>query len=166
VAILAIQTSSSSIDQGKSALFLWDPTNVNTFYRGPIPLPDPLATSLMNNNGRLYIWSGNAVSGCRLSEYIGGDSISEIAFIEDGHPPLAGACEANGPRIMWGQGLSDLGSYACVMAYGSKNGKLNKALHNIAKSSSTGSVAICTALKSVQQGSVTSKLLIGWGDQG
>jgi hypothetical protein len=161
VAILAIQTSSSSLDQGKSALFLWDPTNTLTFYRGPIYLPDPLATSLVNANGRLYIWSGNAVAGVRLSEYIGGDSISEIAFLEDGLPPLAGACEVVGNRIVWGQTVSIPETAVSVMAYGSKNARLPKSIHNIARA--TSATGLVTALKSVQQGSATQKLVIGSG---
>lgn len=164
VAILAIQTSSASLDQGKSALFLWDTTNTSTFYRGPIYLPDPLATSLMNVNGRLYIWSGNAVAGVRISEYIGGDSVSEIAFLEDGLPPMAGACDANGGRIVWGQTVSVPETAVTVMAYGSKNNRLPKAIHNIARATSAGANGICTALKYVQQGSSTQKLVIGSGD--
>jgi len=161
VAILAIQTSSSSIDQGKSALFLWDPTNTLTFYRGPIYLPDPLATSLANANGRLYIWSGNAVAGVRLSEYIGGDSVSEIAFLEDGLPPLAGCCDVNGSRIVWGQTVSIPETAVSVMSYGSKNSRLPKSIHNIARATSAS--GLCTALKYVQQGSSVQKLVIGSG---
>lgn len=161
VAILAIQTSSSSLDQGKAALFLWDPTNTLTFYRGPIYLPDPLATSLLNANGRLYMWSGNAVAGVRLSEYIGGDSVSEIAFLEDGLPPFAGSCDVSGGRLCWGQTVSIPETAVGVMAYGSKNSRLTKAIHNIARATSAS--GLCTALKYVEQGSSTQKLVIGSG---
>jgi len=164
VAILAIQTSSNTVDQGKSALFLWDPTNTATFYRGPIFLPDPLATSMMNVNGRLYIWSGNAVAGCRLSEYIGGDSVSEIAFMEDGFPPFAGAVDSIGGRLVWGQTVSTPKSAVVVMAYGSKNSRLPKAIHCIARATSAGTSGRCTALKAVQQGGLTQQLILGSGD--
>ncbi|MDH4127307.1 MAG: hypothetical protein OEV44_01035 [Spirochaetota bacterium] len=161
VAILAIQTSSSSLDQGKAALFLWDPTNTLTFYRGPIYLPDPIATSLVNANGRLYIWSGNAVAGVRLSEYIGGDSISEIAFSADGLPPLAGACDVSGSRIAWGQTVSIPETAVTVMSYGSKNNQLPKGIHNIARA--TSATGACTALKYVEHGASTQKMVIGSG---
>ena len=164
VAILAIQTTSAAVDQGKAALFLWDPTNVNTFYAGPIYLPDPLGTSLMNVNGHLYIWSGNSVGGCRLSEYLGGNSISEIAFIEDGKPPMAGACESDGGRILWGMTVADPEAATCVMAYGSKSNRLAKALHNIIRTTSAGANGICTAIKMVQQGDLTTKIVVGSGD--
>jgi len=118
----------------------------------------------MNINGRLYIWSGNSVSGCRISEYIGGDTISEIAFFEDGFPPFAGACDANGGRISWGVTTSIPEPSVSVMAYGSKNNALKKSLHNIARSTSTGANGVCTALKYVQQGSTTPKMIIGSGD--
>jgi hypothetical protein len=164
LAILAIQTSSSSIEQGKSALFIWETTNTDTFYRGPIYLPDPLATSLVNRNGRLYIFSGNAVAGVRLSEYIGGDTISEIAYIEDGLPPMAGACDFTGGRIAWGHTVSTPETAVTVMSYGSNNNQLPKAIHNIARATSSGSNGICTALKYVQQGNSTQKIVIGSGD--
>ena len=164
VAILAIQASSSVLEQGKAALFIWDPTNVNTFYRGPIYLPDTIATSLMNVNGRLYIWSGNAVSGCRLSEYIGGDSISEIAFIEDGQPPMAGSVDSCGGRLVWPITTSVPEASVSVLGYGSKNDKLKKVIHCVARSTSAGTNGICTALKAVQQGAVTQRLVIGSGD--
>ena len=166
VAILAIQVSSSTLEQGKAALFIWDPTNTNTFYRGPIYLPDTLGTALMNVNGRLYIWSGNAVAGCRLSEYIGGDSISEIAFIEDGQPPMAGAVDSCGGRLVWPITTTVPEASVSILGYGSKNDKLKKVIHNIARTTSTGSSGICTALKAVQQGSSTQKLVLGWGDLG
>jgi len=164
VAILAIQTSSSTLEQGKAALFIWDPTNTNTFYRGPIYLPDTLATALMNVNGRLYIWSGNAVAGCRLSEYIGGDSISEIAFIEDGQPPMAGATDACGGRLIWPISTSTPEASVSVLGYGSKNNNLPKVIHNIARTTSAGTSGICTALKAVQQGAATQQIVIGSGD--
>ena len=164
IAMIAIQTSSSAIDQGKSALFLWETTNVNTFYRGPIYLPDPIATSLMNINGRLYIWSGDTVKGVRLSEYIGGSTVSEICFYEDGQPPFAGACDARGGRIAWWVNTSYPNSTASVLGFGSKNDRLQKDLHNIAKTSSAGANGLCSALKYVQQGSDTQKLILGWRD--
>ena len=164
IAILAVQGTSATIEQGKAALFIWETTNTDTFYRGPIFLPDPLATSLMNVNGRLYIWSGNAVAGCRLSEYIGGDMISEVAFIEDGIPPMAGACDANGGRIAWANKTTTPEASVSVLGFGSKSSKIKKAVHNIARTTSAGANGICTSLKYVQQGSTTTKMILGWGD--
>lgn len=161
LAILAMQTSSDSIDQGKSALFIWETTNTDTFYRGPIFLPDPIGSALLNKNGRLFIWTGNTVAGCRLSEYIGGDSVSEVAFVEDGFPPFAGAVDAIGGRIVWGQTVSTPETAVTVMSYGSKNNRLPKNIHNIARA--TSATGLCTALKYVQQGSSKQQLVIGSG---
>lgn len=162
--VLAIQATSASINQGNAALFFWDPTNIDSFYR-QVPLPDPLGTALKNVNGVLKIWSGNAVSGCRVSRYIGGETVSDETYVEDGVPPFAGAVDALGSRIIWGGYTTYPTATASVMAYGSKNDILPKGVNNIAKSASTGASQIVTAAKYVQQASnVQPRLVVGWGD--
>lgn len=162
--ISAIQTTDSTINQGKAALFFWDPTNTVSFYR-QLPLPDPLATALLNVNGILYIWSGNASNGVRLSRYIGGDTISEVVYVEEGVPPLAGAVDALGSRIVWGGMTTYPENSASVLAYGSKNDLLPKGIQNIARSTSTGSTQNVNSLKYVQQASnISPRLILGWGD--
>lgn len=164
VVIAAIQTTDSTINQGKAALFFWDPTNTDTFYR-QVTLPDPLVTALLNVNGILYMWSGNAVNGVRLSRYIGGETISEVAYQEEGVPPLAGAVDALGSRLVWGNFSTYPESSASVMAYGSKVDALPKGLHNIVRSTSAGATQNVNSLKYVQQASnIAPRLIVGWGD--
>lgn len=162
--IAAIQTTDSTVNQGKSALFFWDPTNTDTFYR-QVALPDPLVTALLNVNGILYCWSGNASNGVRLSEYIGGETIREVAYQEEGVPPLAGAVDALGSRLVWGSMTTYPESSASVFAFGSKNDLLPKGLNNIIRSTSAGATQNVTAIKYVQQASnVTPRMIVGWSD--
>lgn len=162
--IAAIRTTDSTVNQGPAALFFWDPTNTDTFYR-QVSLPDPLVTALLNVNGILYIWTGNSVSGVRLSRYIGGETISEVVYQEDGTPPFAGAVDAVGSRLVWGSYGVYPESFAGVNAYGSKNDALPKGMHNIMRTSTTGTTPTVTAVKFVQQSSnIAPKMIVGWGD--
>jgi len=165
IAILAVQTIDTTIDQGKAALFLWDPTNVDSFYAGPIYLPDPLATAILNDNGILKVFSGNASSGVRISKYIGGQSFQEIVYHEEGTPPFPGAVDSRGSRLVWGGWTTYPSTSACVWAYGSKNDSLPKGIHNIIKTSSSGATPNVTACKFVQQASnKTPQMVVGWRD--
>lgn len=170
VVIVAIQTSDSTINQGKAALFFWDPTDTVSFYRGPVYLPDPLATALLSVNGILRIFSGNAVSGTRVSKYIGGETISDRAldteFIEDSLPPFAGAVDAFGGRGVWGGFTTYPETSACVWALGSKDGKIPMGLHNIVRTNSASSTnQNATAVKYVQQAdNKNPRVVVGWND--
>jgi len=98
--ISAIRTTDSTVNQGSGALFFWD-TIASSFYR-QVPIPDPLVTAMKYLNWDLYIWSGNAVNGVRLSVYAGGQTVSQVAFLEEGTPPMAGAVDALGSKIVFG----------------------------------------------------------------
>jgi hypothetical protein len=165
IAVLAIQSTDSTVNQGNAALFLWDPTNTDSFYRGPVYLADPLATALQYVNGALHIWSCNAQNGVRLSVYVGGDSVRDIDFLEEGAPPFAGAVTALGNRVIWGGYTSYPETTASVFARGSKNAKLPSGIHNIIRTASAGANPNVTALKVVQQASsVTPRAIVAWRD--
>ena len=162
--ILAIQTTDGTINQGNAALFFWNPTDVNTFYNF-VPLPDPIGTALINNNGALYIFTGNSVNGIRLSQFTSGQTTNEIAYIEEGTPPLCGAVDNFGSRFVWANWTTYPANSVSVMAYGSKKSSIVTGLHNIARCTSSGATGLITSLKFVQQDSnITPKLVIGWGD--
>lgn len=163
--IAAIPGTDSTINQGKAALFFWDPTNTDTFYR-QVDLPDPLVTALENVNGILKIWSGNASSGVRVSRYIGGETVLEDVYIEDGVPPFAGAVDALGGRLVWGSYITYPTSAASVIAFGSKNDSLPKGIHNVVRATSANTTnQVVTAVKYVQQASsVQPKMIVGWSD--
>jgi len=163
--IAGIYTTDSTINQGKSAFILWDPTDTVSFFLGPVSLPDPLCTALLNVGGIIYIWTGNAVNGVRLSTYTGGTSVQDVIYQEEGLPPFAGAVDALGNRIVWGGFTTIINSAgtsgtSCVWAYGSKDSRLPAGLQNIMTSSATGATPNTTALKYIQQDSnVTPKVV-------
>lgn len=161
--IAAIRTTDSTINQGVGSLFFWDTTS-SSFYR-EVPIPDPLVTALKFSNGILYIWSGNAVNGVRISAYLGGQTIRQVAFLEEGTPPMAGAVDVIGNKVVFGGWTSYPTATASVFAYGSKNESLPKSLHCIARSTSTGTTQSVTSLRYVQQSSnIIPQLVVGWGN--
>lgn len=163
IAVIAIQTTDTTINQGRAAMFLWNTTD-SSFYKQSF-LPDPIATAIINDNGTLKIWCGNAVSGTRLVYYAGGDSFPDLAFDEEGTPPIAGAVEINGGRVMWGSWTTYPATTASVKAYGSKNSRLPKGVHNIFRTTSAGSTPTVTAIKLAQQtDNKTPQILVAWSD--
>lgn len=163
VLITGIYTVDTTTNQGKSAFVLWDPTDVTSFYLGPVYLPDPLCTATLSSNGTTYIWTGNAQNGVRLSRYLGGQTVEEIIYLEEGLPPVASGVDVLGNRIVWGGFSTNLGDTGCVWAWGSKDNRLPDGLHNVAIISTTASTQMVSSIKYVQQSSnVTPKLVIAW----
>ena len=158
--------SSTTIVQGKGSFVIWDPTNTVSFFLGPVPLEDPLATAAQNVNGVVHIWSGNGVNGVRLSKYIGGESTVDVCFLEEGLPPFPSAVDTIGNRIVWGGFTTYPTAAAVAWAYGSKNEQLPTGVHCISRAtSSNSSNQNVTAVKYVQQGSnIQPKLVLGWHD--
>lgn len=170
IALLANRTTNSNITQGNPALFFWETTDTDSFYRGPVPLPDSLGTALVNINGELKIFTGNAQGGVRISKYIGGDLISDRAtdteFLEDSLPPFSGAKDAFGSRLVFGGFTTYPENSASVWALGSKRGKLPTTLHNIIRTTSTQPTnQIVSSLKFIEQTSAAApKVVVGWRD--
>lgn len=164
LAILAIQVTSNSVNQGKAAVFFWETTNVDSFYKR-VDLVDPIATALFNHAGELYAFSGNGVNGVRCSKFNGDKAFDEEFFLEEGTPPLAGAVDSVGSRISFGGWTTYPENSACVYSYGSKMSNFLKGLHVPVRSTSTGANQIVTSLKYVQQSSsVKPQIVVGWGD--
>lgn len=160
--------NSGTFQQGKGYLFFWDTINrpgvVGGWYRA-VPLPDPTVTALLNSNGKLHIFSGNNNAGVRVSTYTGDYTTDQIAFFEEGNPPPAGAVDAIGDRIIWGATTTYPSASASVYAYGYKNSKMPKALHNIIKTTSVGTNPKITALKYTQLASfIVPRAVVGWTD--
>lgn len=167
LAILAIQTSNTSLDQGKAALFLWD-TFSDTFFE-QVPLSDGIATALINANGSLYFFAGkiSATGGHTLYKYLGGKQYDSVVVVPEGHPPMQGAVDSIGNRIVWGSFVTYPNNSACVWAYGSKDGELPMGLQNIAtsKASASSTDGLITCLKQVEQNNIAlTKLVLGWRD--
>jgi hypothetical protein len=164
LAIAATQTTSTSITQGRSAIFFWD--TISPSFERIVPIPDPLCTALSYQNGVLYGLSGSTSGGVRLFRYLGGDSIQTITYLGEGHPPMQGAVDAIGNRIIWGGFVTNPANSAGLFAYGSKSDLFPRGLHNIAKSSltATSSNGLISVVKNVQQGSAFPKFIMGGTD--
>ena len=163
--ILGIYTTNTVINQGKAAFVIWDPTDTTSFKLGPVFLSDPLATALLNVGGVMHVWTGNSVNGVRLSRYLGGEIVKDIVYQEEGMPPLAGAVDALGNRIVWGGFSTNPAAGGVVYAFGSKDARLPQGLHNIVKTTAATTTPIVTALKYIQQNSnITPKLVPAWTD--
>jgi len=163
--ILGNYSSDGTVNQGKSAFVVWNPTNTVSFSEGPIFLADPLATALLNVNGVLYIWSGNGQNGFRLSRYQGGESVRDIALFEEGFPPFSQAVDAIGNKVIWGGTTTTPATSACVWSWMSKDSRLPSGIHNIMKTTSAGATPVVSALKVVQQSSnIQPKAIVAWND--
>lgn len=134
--ILAMQTTHANVNQGNAALFFWD-TFSDTFYR-QIPLFDPLATSLINNNGILRIFTGMSGGGVRCSKYIGGSSVETEFIFEEGIPPFAGAVEGMGEAIVFPINITYPETAACIFTWGGKGSPFEPVLNNIGQASDQG----------------------------
>lgn len=130
IAVAACLTSNTSIVQGMARLFLWDTTSAS-FYRA-IPLPDPICSVLLYINGILYGISGDLVKGHRLWRYVGGDAVETLAHIPQGGPPMQGAADYCGSRIVWATYTTYPYNSSGIMAYGSKSDLFPRGLHHIA----------------------------------
>ena len=142
--------SSLPLQRGNSALFLWD--TFSTIPYKQITLPDPLASSLQNVNGKLYVFSGNTVQGTRVSVYDGGEGVTQVALLSDSMTPMAGAVDAIGDKVYFGGFVSYpapiMTQQACVYSLGSKNGELSSsALHAPAVTTLGSTAPATTAVK-------------------
>jgi len=181
IVVAAIQTTSSTFNQGRAALFFWD--TVASSFRDPVVwLADPLVTALRNVNGNLYVFSGpistgaDVSNGFRVSLYGGGAALQQVYFSDTGAPPLQGAVDSFGDRLAWG-GFTQIPTttpaspeyYAGVFALGSKNQLFSNGVHFIINSRATATAAdgLVTTLKNVQQASYASpRFVLGWRDSG
>ncbi len=135
LAVAATPTSDTTVNQGNAKVFFWDATSVS-FYRA-LTLPDPICSILKYVNGTLYGLSGSLNGGYRLWRYVGGDAIETLKIIEDGYPPLQGASDFVGNRIVWAANTTIPIVSSGLYAYGSKSDLFPKGLHHIAINSFT-----------------------------
>ena len=120
---------------------------------------------MKNINGTLYVFSGNANGGCRISTFTGSYSWSEIGFFEDVFPPLQGAVDGLMKKMVMGSAGSYIEDNASVFSCFSKNGKIPMGLHNILRSMSSGSNKMVTALKYIGQENFSKQQpIVGWSD--
>lgn len=164
IAVVANETTNSTVNQGKAKLFLWNTVD-DSFYRA-VPLLDPIVSAVWYENGVLYGISGNLAGGVRLWRYRGGDSVDTLKYIEEGHPPVQSAVTSFGNRLIWGGFGTWPANYAGLMAYGSKSDLFPRGLHNIAVSSLSVSASngLITAVSQALQGAAAPSFVMGGYD--
>lgn len=165
LAIALIEGVDTSVSQRPAALVFWDTTSATAQKLIQVEFPDPLITAMKNVNGVLLVWSGNAQGGVRLSRFVGGYSREELAYFEEGVPPLQGAVDHLFTRVAWGGFVTEPATAASVFALGSKNKQLQMGVHNILKATSSGANGVVTALKYVLQANNNIRTpIVGWHD--
>jgi hypothetical protein len=165
LAVAGMEGTSTSIKQKTAFLTFWDTTSTSYTKIIQVEYPDPLITAMKNVNGVLFVWSGSAQGGCRHTRFIGGYSFEELWYDPESYPPLQGAVDAEMNRVVWGGVTVTPTASASVFARGSKSANLGNGVHNILKSTSTGTNGSVTALKYFKQdGFALSQPIIGWKD--
>lgn len=160
LAIGVIEGGSTTVKQGNAKLLIWDTLATTTAPNIIAELPDPLITAMRYVNGILYIFSGNASGGMRISRYLGGEQFEELFFIDGMFPPFQGAVDYQINRIVWGTGTTNPIAAGVVMSLGSKVRNLQMGVHCIL-APVTGTNALVTAVKYVAQGE-NQYPLTGW----
>jgi hypothetical protein len=156
---------STSVKQKRAFLTFWDTTSTTYTKLIQVEYPDPLITAQKNVNGVLYVWSGSAQGGCRLTRFIGGYSFEELWYDPESYPPLQGAVDAEMNKVIWGGITMTPTSSVSVFSRGSKAASLGNGVHNIFKSTSSGSNGSITTLKYFKQdGFALSQPIVGWKD--
>lgn len=156
-----IQTTDGSVNQGKSSVIFWDAVSTNFDREVPIP---GILTALFNVKGILFAISGSisGKGGHTLYYYAGENTFKEVCVIPEGYPPLAGAVDAIGNRLIWGSHTSDPENACHLLSWGSKDGVLPNALHSIARSTLTcaSTDGVITAIKHALQGTFAQPTLL------
>lgn len=160
LAIGVINGTDTSVKQGNAAVVFWSTNPSDTAYNRIAPLPDPLITAMKNVNGQLYVFSGSASGGMRVSRYLGGEQFEEIAYFDDQVPPFQGAVDYLINRIIFGASTSLPEASASVIALGSKVRNMSMGVQNIAFTNN-GTLPLATAVKYVKNGGVVSPI-VGW----
>ncbi len=161
LAIGVIEGVDTTIEQGNAKLVIWKPGAES--FSIMAELGDPLITALRNVNGTLYVFSGSASGGCRVSRYLGGQTFEELAYLPDQYPPLQGAVDNLLNKLIWGGQTTEPSASASVFSIGGKSNALNLRVHNILKTTSIGANGFVSALKYVQQGA-TVQPIVAWKD--
>lgn len=145
---------------GDSALFLWDATPGNRFYRR-IPIKEPLATAMQNKNGVLYVVAGKRGFGFKVFRYLGGYSFETLAEVNEGSPPPQGAIDISGNMLAWGGYNTYPTAAAGMFTYGHRSGRLpSDSLNHKARISDTsGATPTVSCLKFLQP---SRNAVMGW----
>ena len=138
IVVAASPTTDGTLRQGSAVLFFFDPSSVTPSYYRAIKLPDPICSALRYDNGILYGFSGQLDgNGYRLFQYLTGDTIQTLKYLDDGYPPMQGATEALGNKEIWAADTVSPMIASGLWGYGSKSDLFPRGLHHLATSAFT-----------------------------
>ena len=144
-------------------IVLWDTTSQNINSISNDEFPDQFISGLLNVNGTVYIFSGNIDTfGIRVSRYVGGNSIEEVIFLEDGTPPYQGAVCNNDGQILFGSSCTTPTTAASVYSIGLHKPSVTNGLFNIARVSNTSAITVSAVAAPVGRNFNITFPWIGW----
>lgn len=160
-----IEGVDTTIKQKPAKISFWDTTSDSFSSITSVELSDPLITAIKNVNGVLYIFSGSANKGCRISKLVSGYRLEEVAYLPEVYPPLAGAVDHILNRILFGSNTTEPEVSASAFAIGSKERDFPTGLHNVARATATGANPMVTAvLYPTQTSGAIIPIMLGWKD--
>lgn len=168
LAIALMENSAISTTGGKNRakLAFWDTVSTNFNSMLWVEFPDELITAIKNVNGVLYIASGNYNQyGCRISRYVGGYSIKEVAYYESAIPPFQGAMDGTANNLIFGSTTDIPEQAGAVYSVGLHKGGITNGNFKIMRASGNGSSVFVSSLAlSHQTGFTMVDPWIGWSD--
>ncbi len=149
--------------KSRAKLVIWDTVSQNFNSISNDEFPDQFISSMVNVDGNLFICSGNFdARGFRVSQYVGGNSIQEVAYFEDGHPPFAGATDNNSGQLIFGSDSITPANSGCVYSIGLHKQGLSNGIFNIMRATG-GSSAVVTAAKAASSANLGLTFpWVGW----
>lgn len=162
LAIGVIEGTNTTVRQGNAKVFFWDTTSSSFQLEIDDEFVDPLITAMLNVNGILYVASGSATGGCRISRYVGGYTHEEVWYNQDVFPPLQGAFADLLKRVVFGSATTYPEASASVFAIG---GQLTQGTHNILRANAENATPYATSLLYAQNSALPLlSPIVGWKD--
>lgn len=164
--IASFNGTANFIKQSHAQLTFWDTASELPYKITSVEFPDQYITAVKNVNGILYVFSGSTsqYGGCRVSRFIGGYSMEELAFIPDAEPPYPGGVDHFLNRVVFGVAKRFPTVHGAVMAIGSKS-KTQMGLHSIL-SLPDKEEGFITSVKYVNQWLGRAQPIVGYDGQG
>lgn len=148
-------------------LAFWDTTSQGFNKIIFIEFPDQIITALKNINGVLYIFSGNYLQyGFRASRFVGGYTVEEVGYFEDGEPPFPGAIDGRANNLLIGSFATSPANVGCVYSLGLQKSSLGQGLFNILRASANNSQVKSLIITGGSFGGYNSGPMIGWTKSG
>lgn len=157
--------------QLNAKLAFWDTTSQNVNIITWSEYPDSIITALKNINGVLYVFSGSTQQlGCRITRYVGGYSVEEVAYIDDLQiqPPFPGAVDGTSKRLLFGthadtpSWMTNNNDNGVVVAIGLQKADLGDGIFKVM--GSTGSSAAVMSLTLLGNRFNNDYPYIGWSN--